>query len=147
MHMLTVLAYIIVLLPISTIIVTIGMLGLGFPLALLLAWAPARARTITCEFCGGIAGEVLGVGFAWLVFRWLVGPGSFGLIQFFVSAIVLLLPILNDSKKARQLTGIWVEMDQDTRNILPRLGVSMASPIGETIGLIAGGVLFVYVLN
>ncbi len=145
--MLTVLAYIIVLLPISPIIVTIGMLVLQFPLALLLAWAPVRARTLICELCGGVAGEVLGVGFAWLVFRWLVGPGSFGLIQFFVSAIMLLLPILNDSKKARQVTVTMADMGSDMTKILPRLGMSMASPIGETIGLIAGGILFVYVLN
>ena len=78
----TVLAYIIVIV-LSQFCLTAGALAATL-LSLLLFWLPDRLRAPLCALLGGIAGSVLAVGLAYLIFKWLLGPDSFGVTPFLV---------------------------------------------------------------
>ena len=107
---LTLIAYLLVV-PLVQFCLTAGVWLVGFPVALLFAWAPISLRTAVAGMIGGIAGVGLAVAFGFGVFRLLVGSNSFTLGPFLASTVPLLLPIWNDliqfrrAKTARQQTA------------------------------------------
>ena len=96
----TVIAYVLVV-PLVQFCLTTGVFLVGFPVALLLAWAPISLRTKVAGVIGGVAGVALAVAFGYGVFRLLVGPDSFTWGAFLASTVPLLPPIWNDLLKSQ----------------------------------------------
>jgi hypothetical protein len=147
----TIIAYILVV-PLGQFCLTGGVWLIGFPVALLLAWAPVSLRTTVAGIIGGVAGVALAVGFGYGVFRLLVGPNSFTLGPFLASTVPLLLPIWNDlvqskrGKTARQqlLDTLRDTRDADTVNAMTAETQTAhgSGVIGEIAGLVLAVVWF-----
>ncbi len=148
----TAIAYALVIIPISTFVVTLSVL-LGILLfGRLLAFIPDNKRGIPVAFLCGILGELAGFGYAFLVFRLLVGPDSFSLLPVCLAAIPLVVPPINDlgkaRKVARKLASESVDTDSDivSQEIAPMIASLKAGGIGEICGFIAGVVVFGIIL-
>ena len=100
--MTTVIAYILVV-PLVQFCLTGGVVLVGFPIALILAWTSVSVRTKISGFIGGVAGVALAVAFGYGVFRLLVGPSSFTLGAFLASTVPLLPAIRNDVLHAQRV--------------------------------------------
>ena len=88
--------------PLVQFCLTAGVLLGGFPVALLLAWAPISLRTKVAGVCSGIAGVTFAVACGYGIFRFVIGPGSFTIGAFLASTLPLLLPIRNDLLQSRR---------------------------------------------
>jgi len=97
-----IIAYVLVI-PLVQFCLTAGTFLAGFPVALLLAWAPTSLRTKIAGVVGGIAGVALAVAFGYGVFHFVVGPESFTVGAFIASTLPLILPIRNDYRQSRQV--------------------------------------------
>ena len=98
----TVIAYVLVV-PLVQFCLTGGVFLVGFPVSLLLAWAPISLRTKVAGVIGGIAGVAFAVAFGYGIFRFVVGPDSFTVGAFLASTVPLLLPIRNDFLQSRRV--------------------------------------------
>ena len=137
----TILAYIIVIV-ISQFMLTIGVM-ITTLLGFLLAWLPDRVRAPLLGFIGGVAGTVLAVLVARLIFSWLAGPDSFGLGPFLAATIPLSIPIMNDYKKYKQLRQIQSEMSGEVAEYAAPTTAGMgAMPMGAVIGIVLSAALF-----
>lgn len=146
----TVIAYVLVVFLVQFCL-TSGVFLVGFPVALLLAWAPISLRTKVAGVIGGVAGVALAVAFGYGVFRLLVGPDSFTLGAFLASTVPLLLPIRNDLLKSRQVNAarqellytVLVKSPGDTAvNAVNAMAVETETALGSgVVGEIAGLVL------
>lgn len=142
----TVIAYILVVLLVQFCL-TGGFGLIGFPVALLLAWAPISIRTTVAGIIGGVAGVALAVGFGYGVFRILVGPESFTLGPFLASSVPLLLPIWNDLVQsvrvmtARQQLLDTLRDSRDTHTVNAMANETQTAHGSGVVGEIAGLVL------
>lgn len=135
-----ILAYIIVVV-VSQFMLTAGVLVtvlLGF----LLTWLPERIRVPLLGFVGGVAGALLAVFAARLVFSWLAGRGSFGWGPFLAATVPLAIPILNDYRKHKALQQIQGEAPAGLAEITaPTTAAIGAMPLGAVAGIVLGAVL------
>jgi len=145
----TVLAYALVFLPISTLVVTFLVVTFGVALGLLifplpLYWVPEKQRVMVTGFRGivvgflcGVLGEGAGFGFGYLIFHWLVGPGSFTVLPICVAAIPLLIPPMLNLAKARRVEAAFTGVSE---HAIPTLlvGSTWGAAIGEAVGLVGG---------
>jgi hypothetical protein len=141
----TILAYILIILPISPLVVTLGV-GVGvFALALPLFWLPGKNGAWVRGFLAGLVGELAGFGYGYLIFRLLVGAGSFTIVPACVAAIMLLLPPINDLRHARKVDA-GTGAISDYKEVQVTLGAKWGAGIGEAVGIPVGIVLFGMVL-
>ena len=105
----TVLAYLVVIVLVQ-VCLRVGMLFAVFPVALILAWSSVSLRTKVAGFIGGLVGVAASIGFGYTVFSSLVGPGSFTVGSFLASTVPLLIPVMNDLAKARQVEAARQEL-------------------------------------
>ena len=150
----TILAYALVFLPISTLVVTFLVVTFGVALGLLifplpLFWVPEKQRGMVTGFRGmivgflcGVLGEEAGFGCGYLIFRWLVGPDSFTVLPICVAAIPLLLPPIINLAKARRVEAAFAGVSE---HAIPTVLVesTWGAAIGEAVGLVGGIVIFV----
>ena len=150
----TILAYALVFLPISTLVVMFLVVTLGVALGLLifplpLFWVPEKQRVTVTGFRGivvgflcGVLGEGAGFGCGYLIFRWLVGPDSFTVLPICVAAIPLLLPPILNLAKARRVEAAFTGVSEHT---IPTVLVesTWGAAIGEAVGLVGGLVISV----
>ena len=137
----TVFAYAIVI-AISQFCLTAGALAGPFS-SILLFWLPDKVRAPLCAFFGGIAGSVLAVGLAFLIFRWLVGHDSFGIVPFLAATIPLSIPMYNDYKKARSLNDKQKELPERVAAFASSYTSTMnAAFAGELYGILVAGFIF-----
>ena len=150
----TILAYALVFLPISTLVVMFLVVTLGVALGLLifplpLFWVPDKQRVMVTGFRGivvgflcGVLGEGAGFGFGYLIFHWLVGPDSFTVLPICVAAIPLLIPPILNLLKARRVEAAFAGVSE---HAIPTVLVesTWGAAIGEVVGLIGGIVIFV----
>ena len=145
----TALAYVLTILPISTMVVMFLVVTLGVALGLLIfplpmLWIPEKQRVLvagvrgtTVGFLCGMLGEGAGFGCGYLFFYWLVGPDSFTLLPICVAAVPLLIPPILTLLKARRveaaLTGV-------SEHAIPTVLVesTWGAAIGQTVGLVGG---------
>ena len=149
--MTTAIAYVLVVL-LGHWCLTVGVHLAGFPVALLLVWAPMWLRTTVAGFVGGFAGVALAVAFGYGVFRLLVGPDSFTVGAFLASTVPLLIPIRNDFLQwqrvsvARQqmLDTISRSRSEDVVRALARESETShgSAVVGEIAGLVLATVWF-----
>ena len=141
----TVLAYILIIIPISPLVVTLS-IGVGvFALALPLFWLSGKNGAWVRGFLVGLVGELTGFGYGYLVFRLLVGAGSFTIVPACVAAIMLLLPPINDLRHARKVEAGTGAVSDD-KEVQVILGAKWGAAIGEAVGIPVGIVLFAVVL-
>jgi hypothetical protein len=145
----TVLAYILALLPISTLVVMFLVVTLGVALGLLifplpLTWVPEKQRVTVVGLRGtvvgflcGVLGEGAGFGCGYLIFRWLVGPDSFTVLPICVAAIPLLIPPILNLLKARRVEAAFAGVSKHT---IPTLLVesTWGAAIGQAVGFVGG---------
>ena len=145
----TVLAYALIFLPISTVVVMFLVVTLGVALGLLifplpLFWVPEKQRVMVTGFRGmvvgflcGVLGEWAGFGFGYIVFRWLVGPDSFTALPICIAAIPLLLPPILNLAKARRVEAAFAGVSE---HAIPTVLVesTWGAAVGEAVGLVGG---------
>ncbi|MEN3369852.1 MAG: hypothetical protein V7609_1995 [Verrucomicrobiota bacterium] len=132
---LVVLAYCIVI-ALAQFCLTLSTYLVGFPVALLLAWAPVRLRTFVSGIVSGVAGVTAAVAFAYFTFFILVGPESYGVLPFLASTVPLVIPILNDRAKAQQLSALERDMSPEVRAVTePTTSAARYAVRGYYVGL------------
>ncbi|MEX1257129.1 MAG: hypothetical protein WEG36_05880 [Gemmatimonadota bacterium] len=137
-----VVAYVIVLV-VSQFVFTAGVIGVGLIGGMVFALVPERLRMPFLGFLGGVAGAVLTVFAAELLFGWIAGPESIGWGSFAAAVVPLAIPIVNDWSKYRKLR--LIENDAPPR--VAEFGASSSSalgttPIGAIVGILLGAILF-----
>ena len=137
----TVLAYALVIIPISTLVVTLGVAVGVMAMALPLFWIPGKYGAWIRGFLCGLVGELAGFGYAYLIFRLLVGPDSFTIVPVCVAAIPLLVPPINDLRHAKKVTAA-VARASDFKEVQIMVGSKWGAAVGEAIGIPIGIVLF-----
>ena len=100
--MTTVIAYILVVFLVQFCLMA-GVVLVGLPIALLLAWTSVSLRTKISGFAEGVAGVALAVASGYGLFRLLVGPDSYTLGAFIASTVPLLVPIRNDFLQSQRV--------------------------------------------
>lgn len=139
-------AYLLVV-PLVQFCLTGGVWLIGFPMALLLAWAPISFRTTVAGIVGGIAGVAFAVAFGYGIFRLLVGPHSFTLGPFLACTVPLLLPMWNDFvqsrsvRTARQQLLDTLRESSDTDTVNAMAAETQTAHGSGVVGDIAGLVL------
>jgi hypothetical protein len=145
----TVLAYILTILPISTIVVMFLVVTVGVALGLLIFplpmfWVPEKQRVmvaglrgIVVGFLCGVLDEGAGFGCGYLIFRWLVGPDSFTVLPICVAAIPLLIPPILNLLKARRVQAALTGVSEHT---IPTVLVesTWGAAFGQAVGLVGG---------
>ena len=142
----TVIAYVLVV-PLVQLCLTGGVFLVGFPVAVLLAWAPISLRTQVSGVIGGVAGVAFAVVFGYGVFRFVVGPESFTVGAFVASTVPLLLPIRSDFLQSRRVKAARKQLFETVResrgdDVVNALAVETETAHGSgVVGEIAGLVL------
>ncbi len=145
--MTTVIAYVLIIIPISLFVVTaivlLTSLVLGICWSGLSYFVPDDKKGGLTPFIGlvtGFLGECAGFGYAFLVFRLLEGPNSFTVLPLCIAAVQLLRPPIQDLNKARKMAGKHADSESDFAKemilSLKTLG------IGEVFGFVAGILIF-----
>lgn len=152
----TALAYVLTILPISTIVVMFLVVTLGVALGLLvfplpMFWVPEKQRVMVAGVRGsvvgflcGVLGEGAGFGCGYLFFRWLVGPDSFTLFPICIAAIPLMIPPILGLLKARRVEATLRGVSEHT---IPTVLAesTWGAAIGQTVGLVGGAAVSVAV--
>jgi hypothetical protein len=150
----TVLAYILTILPISTVVVMFLVVTVGVALGLLIFplpmfWVPEKQRVmvaglrgIVVGFLCGVLGEGAGFGCGYLIFRLLVGPDSFTLAPICVAAVPLLIPPILTLAKARRVEAALTGVSEHS---IPTVLVesTWGAAIGQAVGFVGGVVVCV----
>jgi hypothetical protein len=116
---------------------TVASLVVGFLLALCLAWLPARTRAAISSTLAGIAGVAAAISFGYLSFYFVLGSNSFGIGAFIASTLPLVIPILNDQKRATQLVSAQRDLPQAAQALAaPTTAAAQYSVVGYILGLV-----------
>ena len=122
---------------------SLGYLIAGFPIALCLAWAPSRLRAIVAGILAGVAGVVAAVGFGYLIFHLLLGPKAYNIGAFIASTIPLVFPIVNDRRRAHELSIAESDLPEGVKaTASPITASAKYSVVGYQIGLVLAAVWF-----
>jgi hypothetical protein len=145
--MYTAVAYIIVIV-LGQFAFTGGMLTgilLTMPINLFLDWIfedNLRISTIRAGIIGFVVGLFASIGvvlFGWLVFRYLVGPVSFGLFPFLACVASMILPIFNDWTKHRGMQNLTKttkdQMGADAFSVVE----AVTAPVRYAFGVVFAG--------
>ena len=145
-----VLAYVIVK-TLSQFVLTAGVyIGLipGGIISAIFMWLPRKTWMAIQGLICGITGTVLSISVAFFVFRWLVGPNSFGVMNFLVATIPLAVPIYNDYKKASELGDLREELPPRVAfEAYPMTMTSKTLVLGEFIGIALAGTYFLKIMT
>jgi hypothetical protein len=150
----TVLAYALTFLPISTLVVVFLVATLGVVLGLLifplpLFWVPEKQRVmvtgfrvILVGFLCDVLGEGAGFGCGYPIFHWLVDPDSSTVLPICVAAIPLLPPPILNLGKARRVEAAFTGVSE---HVIPTILAesTWGAAIGEAVGLVGGLVISV----
>ena len=122
---------------------TFGCLIAGFPIALCLAWASGRLRAIVAGTLAGVVGIAAAVGFGYLIFHLLLGPNSYNIAAFIASTVPLVIPIVNDRKRAHDLTIAESNLPEGAKaTASPITASAKYSVVGYQLGLVLATVWF-----
>ncbi len=139
----TILAYVLVI-PLVQFALTLGEL-FGGAIGVLSSWMPDKSGTQVRGFIAGCVGAIASISYGFVVFRLLVGAGSFGIFPFLATVLPLSIPILNDfgiyrrfQEKKSSETDAFIKTEESiiTAGALMRV-------ISELVGILIGGCLFI----
>lgn len=98
----SILAFVIVLFA-GPFVLTIGVLLVGMLINLLLIFLPMRIRVPLGTFVGGVAGTLAMCAFSYWIFGLVASVPTTSWLPLIATAVGLVIPYLNDSRKAKQL--------------------------------------------
>lgn len=132
----TLLAYILVI-PLSFLVSRLAGLVVGVPISFALIWASVQLRSTIAGFITGVVYSIAAVAFGWFVFSWVVGKGSFTILPFLASVLILIIIIPRNLRNAQTDTQLKVEFEEKGSSWLAKeMGNVWSLFIGEISGLI-----------
>lgn len=121
----------------------IGMLP-GFIVALLFSWIPDRVGVPLRTFLGGCAAAICAVGFGFLMFTWIVGVGSFGVLPYLATILPISISVVKDYRQYQGMKQIASDAPDRVRVVVtPDVLGAGTHVLGGIIGILVGGYLFV----
>ena len=140
----TVLAYVLVI-PLVQFAFTLGVLFGSFG-GILLSWLPEKYGVQVRSFVSGCVGGITSVSYGFVVFRLLVGEGSFSTGPFLATVLPLSMPILNDYCRYQKVKRHAIDEPGNQtyagQLISRMINGTLKVVLGELAGILIGGCLF-----
>jgi len=139
------LAYIMVI-PLSFVASRLAGLVVGAPISFALIWASVQLRSTVAGFICGVGSSIAPVAFGWLVFSWIIGKGSFTILPFLSSVLILIIVIPSNLRKTQSDSKLKEELEKKGSSFLAKeMGSVWSLFIGEITGLILAAIWFFFV--
>lgn len=123
--------------PLSFLASRLAGLVVGVPISFALIWASVQLRSTIAGFITGVVYSIAAVAFGWFVFSWVVGKGSFTILPFLASVLILIIIIPRNLRKAQTDTQLKAEFEEKGSSWLAKeMGNVWSLFIGEISGLI-----------
>jgi hypothetical protein len=140
----TLLAYVLVI-PLSFVASRLAGLVIGVPISFALIWVSVQLRSTIAGFFIGVVYSIAAVAFGWFVFSWVVGKGSFTILPFLSSVLILIIIIPRNLRKAQTDTQLKEEFEGKGSSWLAKeMGNVWSLFVGEISGLILAAVWFFF---
>lgn len=110
-----------------------------------LFWVPGTVGATLRNGLGGLGGGFIAVGFCYMVFRWLVGPGAFGLSPLLATTLPMSIVLSRFYNKRREVIQIAEESPEPEKMaevIAPYTASYVAGTLTMAIGILAGAIWF-----
>ncbi|MBA4418534.1 MAG: hypothetical protein C0392_11600 [Syntrophus sp. (in: bacteria)] len=139
----TLLSYVLVI-PLSFIASRVAGFVIGVPISFALIWASVQLRSTIAGFIIGVVYSAAAVAFGWFIFSWVVGKGSFTILPFLSSVLILILIVPRNLRKAKTDAQLIEEFDEkySSRIAKEMLGNVWSLFFGEISGFILAAVWF-----
>lgn len=138
----TLLAYVIVL-PISFLASRVGAILAAGPIAFVLMRASVRLRSTVAGFIGGAGGVAAAVVLGWCIFLWVVGAGSFTMLPFLASVLILTISVFKDFRHSRESAKTQADFrSSGQQGMADEIGNPWSSVVGDVCGLIFASAWF-----
>jgi hypothetical protein len=137
----TLLAYILVI-PLSFVVSRLGGIVVCAPIAFALIQTSVQFRSTIAGFITGVGSSIAAVAFGWCIFSWVIGAGSFTILPFLSSVLLLIIVIPRNLRKAQTDTQLKAEFKEKGSSLTKELGNEWSLFVGEICGLIIAAVWF-----
>lgn len=132
----TLLAYAIVL-PLSFLASRIAAIVIGAPMSFALIRASVWLRSTIVGFISCVGGVAAAVAFGWCVFSWVVGRGSFTILPFLASVLILSISVFKDFRHLRESAKTQADFrSSGQQEMADEIGNPWSSVVGDVCGLI-----------
>jgi len=132
----TIIAYVLVL-PLSFLASRLGAIVATMPISFALVRTSVWLRSTIGGFAGCVVGVAAAVAFGWCVFSWVVGPGSFTLLPFLASVLLLTISIVKDFRQAKERAQMQADFKASGKQSLAdEIGNPWSTVVGDVCGLI-----------
>lgn len=116
----------------------------AFVVALALSWVPDRAGVPLRTFLGGCVAMVVAVGVGFLVFKWIAGAGSFGVLPYLVTILLATYFVVKDCAQYQGMKQMADDASDRVKKVLtPEIQGAGTHILGRIIGILVAGYLFV----
>lgn len=137
-----IIAYILVV-PFSFLASRLGAIVMGGPIAFALIKASVWLRTTIAGFVGCVGGVVAAVALGWCIFNWVVGIGSFTLLPFFASLLLLTISIPRNFQQAKERAQMRTDFQASGKQFFAdEIGNPWSTVAGDVFGLIVVSVWY-----
>lgn len=131
-----IIAYILVV-PFSFLASRLGAIVVGGPIAFALIKASIWLRSTIVGFMGCVGGVVAAVAFGWCVFNWVVGIGSFTLLPFLASLLLLTISIPRNFQQVKERAQMRTDFQASGKQFFANeIGNPWSTVAGDVCGLI-----------
>ncbi len=130
----------------ATVLVLPHLVGMfpAFVVALAFSWVPDRVGVPLRTFLGGCVAKVVAVGFGFLMFNWIVGAGSFGVLPYLATILLVAFLVVKDCAHYQGMKQVVDDASDNVRGFLVQeIRGAGTHILGGIIGIIVGGYLFV----
>lgn len=132
----TIIAYFLVL-PLAFLASRLGAIVTTMPISFVLVRTSVWLRSTIGGFTGCVVGVAAAVAFGWCVFSWVVGPGSFTLLPFLASVLLLTIYSVKDFRQAQELAQAQADCKASGKQSLAdEIGNPWSTVVGDVCGLI-----------
>lgn len=136
------LAYVLVI-PLSFVVSRLGYFLVGAPIAFILIRTSVQFRSTIGGFVSGVGSSIAAVAFGWCVFSLVAGAGSFTILPFLSSVLLLIIVIPRNFRRAQTDTQLKAEFEEKGSSFLSKeMGNAWSLYIGEICGLILAAWFF-----
>jgi len=135
----TLLAYVLVI-PLSFVASRLAGLIVGVPISFALVWASVQLRSTIAGFFTGVVYSIAAAAFGWFVFSLVVGKGTFTILPFLSSVLILIIIIPRNLRKAQTDAQLKEEFEEKGSLLAKEMGNVWSIFVGEISGLIIAAV-------
>jgi len=137
-----IIAYVLVL-PLSFLASRLGAIIAGGPIAFALIKTSVWFRSTIAGFVGCVGGVAAAVSVGWCVFSLVVGPGTFTLLPFLASVLLLTFAIPKDFRQSQNRSQTQADFQASGKEWLANeIGNPWSTVAGDVCGLILAVVWF-----